>query len=871
MILSSTRRARRPSRRPWTVRTARPAIESLERRWLFDIDEPLGVDGGVAPLEAPPAPYTPPTPTTLTATAVDASGQSLLSWNGSFAFDDRMHLEAAAGDNVYTTRNFANASSNSAYVTGLSQQVGTYRFRVRGESSDAVLGGYSPIAVRTDGSIGLTPQTPKNLTASLVTSGYSELRWEGDYNIGTSSDWAHLEYSCNGSTFSEYGTGTYAGYHVGSIGGLYSGTTWYFRVRVANPSGVYTPYSNVYRLQPAGVTANPLVNNPNADATTADTQSETTQIVFGSTVVAAFNDSGSRTSGDTAHFTGWSRSTDGGATFTDLGALPNSTLGDGGDPVLARDNTSGTIYFSTLSRFAPRRALQVFRSTDGGATFNAPVNGAPGFPNGNLDKEWLTVDNYAGAGQGNVYMAFRDFGTNPGMYFTRSTDGGATWGPSGGFRLDDNRTQGVQVVVAPNHDVYAFWWRAPLTGSQQIVMRRSTDKGVTFGTAVTVATLNTTGTNGDLGLGFRSNAFPSIAVNPVYGYLYVAYNDRNAAGTDRGNVFFTQSTDNGGAWSTPVAVNDDGTTRDQWQPALTVNPAGTKLFVGFMDRRNDSANNLIDAYSAVARVWGTQVYWKTNSRLTTYSFKPLTGVDRFINSTYMGDYDTASSDTSSFYYTWGDNRDNSLTRTTKQANVRSAKPAIPFLAVPQIPANLSVSWNNGANPGSATLRWQGSFSASNPTDLARMEYSTDGFNWSQFGTANAASLSGQISGLNRYTTYYLRVRAENENGTSNYSNVATLQAGIPATPTGFYVDPVNGSGYAYFHWTGSLFNAGTPEWDVMHLEYSSDGTNFTESGTTIAAYSWGQAGGLTPGGHYYFRIRATNSYGSSAYSSVYYA
>jgi hypothetical protein len=50
------------------------------------------------------------------------------------------------------------------------------------------------------------------------------------------------------------------------------------------------------------------------------TQSETSLVAFGSTIVVGFNDSGSNAGG--SHFTGWSRSTDGGATWTDGGTLP---------------------------------------------------------------------------------------------------------------------------------------------------------------------------------------------------------------------------------------------------------------------------------------------------------------------------------------------------------------------------------------------------------------------------------------------------------------------------------------------------------------------------------------------------------------------
>src|SRR6516164_7245717 len=153
--------------------------------------------------------------------------------------------------------------------------------------------------------------------------------------------------------------------------------------------------------------ANVLVNNPAADTGSNDTQSETSLVLAGSTVVVGFNNSESKVS--TNKLTGSGRSTDGGSTFTDMGTLPTSTAGDAGDPSLARDNVSGKIYFATLG-YSNGNVIQVFRSTDNGATFGAPVNAAPGFSSLNqLDKEWITVDNASGSGQGNDYATFTDF------------------------------------------------------------------------------------------------------------------------------------------------------------------------------------------------------------------------------------------------------------------------------------------------------------------------------------------------------------------------------------------------------------------------------------------------------------------------------
>jgi hypothetical protein len=171
--------------------------------------------------------------------------------------------------------------------------------------------------------------------------------------------------------------------------------------------------------------SNVLVNNLSEDLTAHDTQSETTLVVFGrggigNTVCSGFNDSGSFVLPPAANskITGFSQSGDGGETFVDKGVLPTNAFGDAGDPVLARSGLTGKIFFSTL-QFSGA-GIRVFPSTDNCSTFAAPVQGAPG-KSGFQDKEWIAVDNFAGSGQGNVYLGESDFGPGNGIYFFRST------------------------------------------------------------------------------------------------------------------------------------------------------------------------------------------------------------------------------------------------------------------------------------------------------------------------------------------------------------------------------------------------------------------------------------------------------------------
>lgn len=391
---------------------------------------------------------------------------------------------------------------------------------------------------------------------------------------------------------------------------------------------------------------NVLVNNPALDTAPRNTQSETSLVLgTGNNILVGFNDSGLSQAGQ--HFTGIARSTDAGVTFTDQVALPVSGGGDAGDPVYARNNTTGRIVLVTLG-FSAANTLPTFRTDNDGMTYQAPVDGDGGGTSN--DKQWMACDNNAGTGQGNFYMFWRDFGGGGGMSFTRSTDGAATW--SAKQVLEASAGQGAWVSVAADHTIYTTW----LNG-QNMRLRKSTDQGVTFSAFTTINTLVTSGVNGDLGLtgGFRSNAFPYVVHHPSNANdLYLVYNDRGVAAGDQADVFLRRSTDAGATWSPRVRVNSDNTTTAQWQPVVAMNPDGQSLFISWYDRRGNGT--AIDVYGTEATPCGGSVAFLPDYRITTTAFPVVVGVDPAIVGTYMGDYDQAVADASFFYRTWGDNR-----------------------------------------------------------------------------------------------------------------------------------------------------------------------------------------------------------------------
>jgi hypothetical protein len=454
---------------------------------------------------------------------------------------------------------------------------------------------------------------------------------------------------------------------------------------------------------------NVVVNDTALDTTSRDTQSETA-LVLGANgaIIAAYNDS-AISALEQDHTLGYSRSTDGGATFTE-GSLPVGGLGTRVDPVLARDNSTGTIYLASLST-TNAAAISVFRSTDNGATFSGPVNGAPGLDSTHvLDKDWLAVDNSTapGSGQGNVYLVFQDnVDSSNAIYITRSTDGGATWSSE---HFLNAASQGAYVTVGPDHTVYVFFYDAS-DAPRTIRMMKSTDQGITFSTPVLVTTVSTGGEDGDLDLtvsntdptSIRSNTFPQAVVTATG--IYVAYDDVGTVTGDRADVFLSASGDGGNTW-TRMRVNDDSTTTDQWQPALAATPDGTTLGVFWYDRRGDSNNGLIDRYGAIATVAGGTVSFGPNFRISDTSFPAVVHQDPGVKGDYMGDYDTAVADANAFCITWGDNR-LADTAHANQPDVRFATIPVDVNPVPVITSLSSTSVVEGASGFTLTVTGSG--------------------------------------------------------------------------------------------------------------------------------------------------------------------
>lgn len=280
---------------------------------------------------------------------------------------------------------------------------------------------------------------------------------------------------------------------------------------------------------------------------------------------------------------------------TDLGKFDAQ-----GDPAIAAYRNGVFHYaFIDFSRTTAENRLAVATSFDGGVTWPQlgviADHTGPGSHDFE-DKEYIAVDETGGAFDGNVYVSWTRFPAagSSRIMFSRSTDGGATF--SAPVQISDSTFgyQGSVPAVGPDGELYVVWQHG-----SEIEIDKSTDGGLTWGADTTVAFISPIPSPLP-GAFFRDNSFPTIAVDrsggPNHGSVYVAWADNVGVGMGP-DVLLSRSTDGGQAWSNKVRVSDDTNREYQWFPWISVDPSGN-LDVVFFDRRDAPASTRYHTYHA---------------------------------------------------------------------------------------------------------------------------------------------------------------------------------------------------------------------------------------------------------------------------------
>lgn len=410
-----------------------------------------------------------------------------------------------------------------------------------------------------------------------------------------------------------------------------------------------------------------LINDPASDIG-GTTQSETSIVAVNNTICAAWNDSGSDVLN--VGFSGFGFSNDGGLTWTDGGAFPPGPGPDRhfGDPNLAYSVRDGAFYFAALSDLG----LSLWKSTDGCQNFSyvRPIHVGIGD-----DKELMAIDNNPASPYfGRIYIGWTDFARSTNRNVTSySEDGGCTWSTPAALPGSGTKGQGMWPAVAPNGDVYFALVDLALTqeGLQNQWIYLSINGGNTWVKMTDIGSNqrrpeNLTASencsrqalNGDI----RNLSSPQIAIQPdpagparyvihaVYAY------DSDGTGPDESNVFYRRSTNGALTWSAEIMLNADGTTTDQWFPAIAVNSNGV-VMASWYDRRLDPNNMNFDRYAGISTDAG--LTWGPNIRISDVSSSVAQvnpNFDTLVRDCYHGDYDQVAIDATKAHILWSDDR-----------------------------------------------------------------------------------------------------------------------------------------------------------------------------------------------------------------------
>jgi len=274
-----------------------------------------------------------------------------------------------------------------------------------------------------------------------------------------------------------------------------------------------------------------------------------------------------------------------------------------------------------------RFSIVVSRSTDGGATWNPRGVLVNSFASGDVeDKEFYAIDNHPQSPFFGRHYTCWDrnndeksaFSTDAGRTWTE-VDLPATpsTGPPGTLPFD----LGCEMAVEDDGTVHVIYdtLRCPPIGNcrnEQMFYSRSTDGGASWSAPVLVRDFNL--------VSFSSNNFPDAqdqrGINPFGaidvdntggpcdGNLYVTFTDFLSGGGNNADVFISRSTDGGASWSEPLRVNDDDLAgRAQFHPFLVVDQSAGDPVIGWHDARNDPGNDAVDFFLARSGTCGRSV------------------------------------------------------------------------------------------------------------------------------------------------------------------------------------------------------------------------------------------------------------------------
>lgn len=313
------------------------------------------------------------------------------------------------------------------------------------------------------------------------------------------------------------------------------------------------------------------------------------------------------------------------------------------DPVLDSD-ADGNFYYNSLTSISSTFLCDVFKSTDGGATWG------PATPARGGDKQWMAIHKTGGTGNGNIYAFWTSFySICPPGFFTRSVNRGVSFEDCA--IIPEDPFWGT-LAVGVNGELYVCGASSPGLVMAKSSTARDSLHVVTWDTTTSInldgEIVAFAGSNSPNPGGLHGQVWVAVdhSSEPTRGNVYVLCSVGRNSNPDPLDVMFTRSTDGGATWSPPVRINDDpGTAEWQWFGTMSVAPTG-RIDVVWLDTRDSPGSVNSSLYYSYSIDGG--VTWLPNVRLSP-SFNSHVG---WPQQNKMGDYFHMVSDSTGADLAW---------------------------------------------------------------------------------------------------------------------------------------------------------------------------------------------------------------------------
>ncbi|MBS1789304.1 MAG: exo-alpha-sialidase [Acidobacteria bacterium] len=512
-------------------------------------------------------------------------------------------------------------------------------------------------------------------------------------------------------------------------------------------------------------------------------------------------------------------------------------------------------------------AMRNYFSTDNGAnwTFEATPSGSQT----SVDKQMVWADHNPSSPFFNQMYAIWHNGA-PAFVSRRTAGGGGTW--SSPLQVSGAESTGTSIGgdIKTNSagDVFAFW---PTTGNRKILVSKSTNGGMSYGTPVQIAT---TFDGFDIGVpsfnGRRALIYTASAAykTPTKNLVYTSWTDlsgesgctaaanepgSNVASTCKTRIWFSRSADGGATWATPVKLNNQAGLNDQFNQWLVVDETTGALGIMYYDTVADSGRKKVHVYYQGS--FDDGVTWSAPLQVTTaQTDETVAGAD---SGNQFGDYNGLSGYAGIFFPSWTDRRNNA------REEIWTAKISDPACTAPGIPTSpnasataanqITVSWSDGSPSSSKYNVYRAVGTCASPGTFTLVAANVIGTNYVDTMVSGGTTYSYKITGLD-----------ETGNCQSAQSNCAEATATGACTlpPTFAGLTSVTNAALATctlnLSWSAATPNCGGP---VTYTIYRATTPGFTpgvgnQIATGVSGTSFTDNSPLMNATPYYYVVRA---------------